>query len=103
MDSGSACVSSPSNRNGPEHVPEGARLKARKCLPIARVLETVTRVEKDVLSFYEAAASLPTGSEVLNTFRGLALDLKTSSDRFAVVCESLNCGSSSLDATEADT
>jgi len=50
----------------------------RECLPLKQVLDTVTKGEQDVLKFYDAAAGV------------------------TAVCESLSCGNSSLEATEAD-
>jgi hypothetical protein len=74
----------------------------RECLPLKQVLDTVTRVEQDVLKFYDAAAAATADKEVLFTFGQLAADLKASGKQFSTVCESLSCGDSSLQATEAD-
>jgi len=74
----------------------------RECLPLQQVLDTVTGVEQDVLKFYDAAAGVTSDHEVLRTFGRLADDLRQSGAQFSAVCESLSCGDSSLEATEAD-
>jgi hypothetical protein len=74
----------------------------RECLPLKQVLDTVSRVQHDVLKFYDAAASVTADGEVISTFSQLASDLKAGGSQFSAVCESLSCGDSSLAATEAD-
>ncbi len=74
----------------------------RECLPLKQVLDTVHGVEQDVLKFYDAAARVTADSEVLSTFGRLAADLRQSGERFSTVCESLSCGDTSLEATDAD-
>jgi hypothetical protein len=75
----------------------------RECLPVKQVLEMVVKVEQDVQKFYGAAAQATDDGEVLGLFARLSADMKVSSDSFARVCESLDCGATGLDsATERD-
>jgi hypothetical protein len=75
----------------------------RECLPIDQVLDTVLRVERDMTKFYAAAAESVPDEEARRLFHTLRTDMKSGTDSFVTVCESLKCGSEALaDATEGD-
>jgi hypothetical protein len=75
----------------------------RECLPLDQVVNTVMKVERDVIGFYEAASRNTRDDEVKNTFSLLLAEKQQKEPEINRVCASLACGSSQLEhATQAD-
>jgi len=75
----------------------------KDCLPIAQVLDTVLRVERDVAGFYRSAADRTNEDEVKRLFDGLHRVKQDNHPELEKVCREIECGDRAFEnATEKD-
>ncbi|MEO0081183.1 MAG: hypothetical protein ABIL25_02680 [candidate division WOR-3 bacterium] len=74
-----------------------------ECLPIEQVLDTVLRVEKDVIGFYRLARDLAGDDAAKRTFERLLEEKETNLPDLQKVCREIECDGTALaNATQED-